>query len=204
MHGMQTVASTPSPPGTPYRFTVDEYLRMAETGLIAPDVRTELVDGQVVVMSPKNLPHIYTKNTLRRWLERALADERRWEVVDQDTMRAAEQEAPEPDIAVVPAIRPPLRRRAVPEAAEALLVVEVADTTLTDDLGRKRLLYARAGVPHYWVADVNAARLHLFADPRDGDYRQHDQVGAGDVVPLPRIGGRIDLPVDSIFGEIVD
>lgn len=201
---MQSVAAVPVPPGTPYRFTVDEYLRMAELGLIAPDVRTELVDGQVVVASPKNLPHIYTKNALRRRLERALADVPGWEVIDQDTVRAAPGEAPEPDIAVVPTISPPLGRHDIPRAADALLIVEVADTTLADDLGRKRRVYAGAGVANYWVADVNAAQVHRFAEPRDGDYQQIDLARSGDVIPLDCLGMPGAIPVADLFGAVIE
>lgn len=179
---MQTATITTPPSPGPYRFTVDEYLRMAELGLLHPDVRTELVDGQVIVMSPKNQPHIWTKNAIHEELYDALGRHPRWQVIDQDAIVVSEANAPEPDLAVVPR-RP--RADVLWRAAEAQLIVEVSDTTLADDLGRKRLLYAGAGVPNYWVADVNLRQVHRFAEPRDGDYAVHEVLDTDDRIRVP-------------------
>lgn len=196
---MQTVErSGTAPPQAPvYRFTVDEYVRMAELGILDPDVRTELVDGVIVVMSPKNPPHIFTKNAIHELLANALRPDLRWQVIDQDSVPITLREMPEPDLAVVPRLKPD----AFVVASEMLLVVEVADTSLRDDLGRKRRLYASANIPNYWVADVNAKQVHRFADSADGDYRVHEVLDTEASLTVP---GTPDpgttIPVASFFG----
>jgi Uma2 family endonuclease len=121
-------------PRARYRFTVDEYVRMGELGVLNPSARTELVDGQIVLMTPVDAPHVVTKNAIRRRVEAALAGAPDWQVIDQDPVRIPDADAPQPDVAIVR----PMTRAALASAASALLIVEVSDTTLADDLGRKR------------------------------------------------------------------
>jgi Uma2 family endonuclease len=66
-----------------------------------------------------------------------------------------------------------------------LLAIEVSDSSLRDDLGAKRLSYAKAGVPHYWVVDINAAQTHVFGEPLKGDYGSHDIVPFGKLIAVP-------------------
>lgn len=172
-------------PGKPYRFTVDQYLRLGEIGLLDSALRTELVAGEIVVVAPVNALHVVTKNTLRRAIERALAGSPAWEVIDQDPLRIGDADVPQPDIAVVR----PMTPAALASAADALLVIDVSDSTLIDDLGRKRRLYAGAGIPHFWVADVNRRVLHRFAEPAGGDYQVHDELSTDMLVAIPGTAG---------------
>src|SRR5438128_6108367 len=110
-------------------------------------------------------------------------------------MPIPDRNVPEPDIAVVPRVRD-----AFPSPSEVLLVVEVSDTTLSDDLGRKRRLYAAARVHNFWVADVKARQVHRFADPRDGDYRVHEILGMADTVRVPGAAeGSAAIRVAALF-----
>ena len=141
------------------RFTVDEYHRMAEAGILREDERVELLDGDVVEMSPVGDPHIAAVNRCSRRFTLALG-ERAW------------VQPPEPGAA-----RPPQRARAGPrpgaaggggrarELGEILLAIEVADTTAADDRARKVPLYARAGVPEVWLLDVVERTLEVYREP---------------------------------------
>ena len=196
MVSMQTAERVaPQTPGEPYRFTVDEYLRMAEQGTLDPDVRTELLDGVIVVMSPQNAPHIWTLSAIVEQLILGLAGHRAWQVISQIPLRIPDRDVPEPDVAIVPRLTP----GSVPLGPEALLAVEVSDTTLAEDLGRKRRLYASAGVPNYWVADVSAKQVHRFADPVEGDYATHELLTAPAALVVPGSENEQSVPVAAFF-----
>ncbi|HEY3107752.1 MAG TPA: Uma2 family endonuclease [Chloroflexota bacterium] len=178
---MQTVRAAPKPAGAPYRFTADEYFTMAAAGAIDPNVRTELVDGQVLLMAIPDWPHIQTKNLVHDELASGLAGARRgrWLVIDQDPLRLGRHDVRFPDIAVVP-----FGLGRVPEPGDVLLAIEISVTTLTADTQTKRRQYAGAGIPHYWVVDVRARQVRVYGQPRDGDYRTATTLGVGDQLAL--------------------
>lgn len=150
-------------------WTVEEYHRMAETGILNPEERVELIEGQIVPMSPKNPPHSAitqrTNNYLKTLLE-GLAMIRVQEPIHLD--RHSE---PEPDIAVVQ-IHPDDYDDHHPEPAEVFLVIEVADSTLKYDLENKAALYAKAQIAEYWVIDVNNQRVFVKRNPEGKAYQQ--------------------------------
>ena len=74
-----------------------------------------------------------------------------------------------------------------------LLAIELSDSSLRDDLGPKRLSYAKAGVPHYWVVDINAAQTHVMGDPVKGDYGSHDTVPFGKSIGVPGTGRKVRI-----------
>jgi Uma2 family endonuclease len=192
---MQTMPAAPPPAGAPYRFTADEYFTMAAVGALDPNVRTELVDGQVVLMAVPDWPHIQMKNRVHEELLKALGASARgaWQVVDQDPVRLTPNDVRFPDVAIV---RAALGR--VPEPSDVLLAIEVAVSTLATDTEAKRLEYARASVPHYWVVDVRAAQVRLYEQPRDGDYRSSLTLGADESVAVP-VEGASPIAVAALF-----
>src|SRR5215510_759028 len=138
--------------------TVTEYVRMGEAHVFAPDARLELMDGEIVEMAPIGSAHaavVYRLDTLLRKVAPGAM------VFVQSPLVLGERSVPQPDVML-------LRPRAdeyynsLPVAADALLVVEVADTTLAYDLEVKRPLYARAGVAEIWIVDVNRREVHVF------------------------------------------
>jgi Uma2 family endonuclease len=192
---MQTMPAAPQPAAVPYRFTADEYFAMATAGALDPNVRTELVDGQVVLMAVPDWPHIQMKNRVHEELLAALGAIGRgaWQVVDQDPVRLTPHDVRFADIAIV---RSALGR--VPEPGDVLLVVEVAVSTLAADTETRRLEYARAGVPHYWVVDVRAAKVHVYGRPHDGDYRSSAALGVEDQLVVP-VDGASPIAVAALF-----
>ncbi|MEM6315647.1 MAG: Uma2 family endonuclease, partial [Planctomycetota bacterium] len=141
----------------PMRFTVAQFDRLAELNLI-PE-KSELVDGQILLMPPAHHPHGFSLQMLYNRLLRCW-DEPRY-IANQATHRFVGTYRPMPDLALYDAFpdfdadTDPLPR----------LIVEVADSTQRYDLGDKRLRYAREGVPEYWVLDVPARRMHVLREP---------------------------------------
>jgi len=151
------------------RFTRAEYYRMAEVGILRPHDRVELIKGEIVEMSPIGRRHkAFVANIgellILRLASRALVHVQSGVVLADDT-------EPEPDVAV-------LRRRAVPykereaHAEDALLVIEVAESSLVYDRSTKQRLYAEARIPEYWVVDCAAEAVEVHRDPAPEGYRE--------------------------------
>ena len=165
-----TLANTrkPSIP-TQKLWSVDDYYRMSELGILAPDERTELIEGEIILMAAKNPPHVAISKFAADYLSNLLGNSVL--VRAQDPVRLSSRSEPEPDIALV---QPPLERYFDhhPTPEEIFLIIEVADATLRYDLKRKAELYAKAKISEYWVIDVNLARVHAFREPMHNTYQQ--------------------------------
>ena len=151
-----------------HSITVTEYVRMGEAHVFAHDARLELMEGEIVEMAPIGSAHaavVYRLDTLLRKVARGAM------VFLQSPLVLGERSAPQPDVMW---LRPRADEyyNALPVAADALLVVEVADATLKYDLEVKRPLYARAGVAELWIVDINRRELHVFREPEQ-DYTVH-------------------------------
>ena len=138
-----------------HKLTVEEYYRMAEVGVLAHDARVELIEGEVIDMAPIGSKHYSAVARLHRMLQLAWADKAM--VVAQSPLRLSKRSEPEPDIVVLKP-RDDFYASALPTGPDSLLVVEVSDTTLAYDVRIKAPLYARHGVPEYWVFDLSGQR----------------------------------------------
>jgi Uma2 family endonuclease len=150
-----------------HRVTVDEYHRMAEAGVLAPDARVELIEGEVVDMASIGTRHASTVKRLNRlFLEAAGA---RAIVSVQDPLRLGDMSEPEPDLML---LRPRDDWYASnhPTATDVLLLVEVSETSVRYDREIKIPLYARHGVQEVWIVDVDDRVVRFFRRPRDGAY----------------------------------
>ena len=149
----------------PFRFTVDQFLALCDQGLFDEFAKVELIEGEIVVMNAQFARHARIKSNLMRRIGNALeamgSPLQAWTEV---SILLSDGTLPEPDI-VVTSYR---GTGAVPLETVAL-VIEVSDSTLDTDLGRKADLYAQAGVPEYWVVDLNEDRVLMHANPRPGD-----------------------------------
>lgn len=146
------------------RFTTAEVLRMAETGLLKPQERVELIEGELTLMSPKHNKHEWLKARLVRWLSRRLRDELILAV--ESTLYLDERSFVEPDLMVY-------RANLMPEdvrGPDVLLAIEVSDSSLAFDLNVKAPLYARHGVPLYWAIDAETLETTLHAAPGETGY----------------------------------
>jgi Uma2 family endonuclease len=149
------------------RFTAHEYLKMAELGILAHDEKLELIAGEIYKkMSPIGLPHIWCVMRLTKIFERVLGN--KVFVSVQNPLRLDDYNEPEPDV-VLFALEAMNRQ---PTAKDALLVVEVSDSTLNLDRKVKLPLYARFDVVEVWIVNVSEKCVEAYRDAKDGMYRQ--------------------------------
>ena len=171
--------------------TVEQYHLMGEAGIFAPDARVELIEGEVIEMAPMGSRHYGAVTRLDRLLTFAVGE--RAIVSVRLPLRLGSMSEPEPDLCVLKA-RADFYASALPVAADALLVIEVSDSTLAYDVRIKTRLYARHGVPVCWVFDLQAPLLRVFSDPRDGAYASATEIAAPGSMPVPGLDGvAVDL-----------
>lgn len=176
------------------RFTVQEVLRMVETGILSDDEPVELLDGELVLMTPQDSWHATTTKKAERLLEEALGPG--FHARTHSPILVTEEDLPEPDVAVVRGEIEDYRHRH-PSGKDVLLVVEVARTSQAFDRA-KAALYARAGIQTYWLLDLPGYRLEVFSGPApEGRYREHAVFDAGSSVPIP--GADIEVAVAELF-----
>ena len=146
-------------------WTREAFDRMVESGGFDEDDRIELLDGEIWEMSPPGSRH----TTGTRLVEEALriAFGAGYEVRSENPFALDETSQPQPDVSVVPGT---IRDYTDAHPNQALLLVEVSDSTLSHDRGRKLVAYARNGMPEYWILDLKASRLEVYRDPSDSEY----------------------------------
>ena len=176
-------------------FTVESYQRLAELGVLGENDRVELIDGQVVEMTPIGDRHASCVRRLYDWFaHHALA----LAIIDvQNPVVLGANNAPQPDLAL-------LKRRADgyrqhPRARDVLLVIEVADTTLAYDRDVKIPLYARAGIPEAWLVNLPADRIDVYREPVAGKYAAVRTASRGETLSPLRFPNVI-LRIDVILG----
>jgi Uma2 family endonuclease len=173
------------------RFTIEEYYRLVEAGILEEDARVELLDGQIIPMAPIGPEHHWILEELTA----AFSDQRaqRFRVGPGRSLPIRPHDVPEPDLVLY---RPGLGRRRHLTAADVLLVIEIADSSLTHDLGYKADLYRRAKIPEYWVVDVRHPCLRVFT--LAGDRYETTIVREGRLSPQALPGVEVD--VTTLFG----
>jgi Uma2 family endonuclease len=166
------------------KFSVERYQRMIEAGILDDEDKVELLEGYVVLKMPRNPRH---DNAIDRIVD-VLYPLRPtgWRIRVQCAIRLSDSQ-PEPDIAMV---RGDLTRfeTAHPTAADVGLLIESADTSLQRDIADKARIYARAGIPAYWVLNLVDRRVEVFTRPSGPTaapvYADHQVFHPGDTVPL--------------------
>lgn len=188
------MATQAVPPATLHRLDTEAYNRIVESGVLEGQP-VELIDGFLVEhMSPQSPAH----SAIIERLTRHLAASQGWLRV-QLPLEVPPDSEPEPDLALVDRQSSPERH-----VRSALLAVEVAVSTHKLDRGAKAELYARAGVPVYWVVDVPARAIEVYGGPGKGGYRDCEVYrGSGVQVPSPAPGVE-ELDLDALFLDIGD
>lgn len=148
-------------------FTADEYHKMADVGILAPDDRYELIKGEIIKMAPIKSTHAGYVNFLLEYLIVTLHQQ--YTVIGQNPARLSPYSEPEPDI-VVANYREDRYRSAHPTPVDILLVVEVADSTLEYDRSTKKALYAEAGIPEYWIVNIPEKQVEIYRQPEGSTY----------------------------------
>jgi Uma2 family endonuclease len=162
------------------RFTVEEYHRMAEAGILGPDERVELIRGVIREMSPKRRKHVVGGSKLLALFFKAF--EGRASVYPEAPLEFRNLDSePQPDVVVCSNLD--IESWGTSDA-KPLLVVEIADSTLRYDMTEKAALYADARIPEYWVVNLVDRMLEVHRHPRDGVYETRLRVPcSGQVSP---------------------
>src|SRR5579883_1110083 len=150
------------------RLSVQDYHQMAESGILQPDERVELLEGQMIQMAAKGTAHSAAVTRIERLLRHRLGNQVLLRF--QDPVRLNDYSEPEPDVAVVQP-NTMLYEDHHPTPSEVFLLIEVSDTTLKFDREVKAPAYARAGIAEYWVLDVNGRKLHVYRMPGTDGYQ---------------------------------
>ena len=169
-----------------HRITVDEYHRMAEVGLLAPDARVELIEGEIIDMAPIGISHNCAVSKLNRLLVMAAGD--RAIVLSQGSFRLSNITEPQPDFILLKP-REDFYASKFAGGEDTLLVVEVSDTTLRYDRNVKVPLYARHGIPEVWIVDLQNGRLHFFRELVNEAYTDVTATDNPGITALPGVGG---------------
>lgn len=169
-------------------FSCDEFQQLVDSGFFAGE-RIELLDGVVITMSPQNTPHAATVNRLNYQLMQLCGPEVYIRV--QSPVTLDEYNQPEPDIAIC--LPDPLDYvKAHPQSEQILLIIEVAETSLRQDRQQKARLYARSGIPQYWIVDLGRRGIEVRTNPNrtTEKYSRVHSLRAGQTIALPN-GKRI-------------
>ncbi len=188
------------PPEPVYRLTVAQYHEMTAAGILADGDPLELLEGWLTPKMTKNPPHTTARESASEALRQMAPPG--WYVRSQEPITTEDSE-PEPDVAVVRGRRGQYDRHH-PEPRDVALVVEVADVTLRRDRTTKKRIYARTGIPVYWIVNLPERRIEVYSDPtgacQEPDYRQHEDYAAGAEVPVLIEGGEVSrVPVAALL-----
>jgi Uma2 family endonuclease len=172
----------------PHRMSAEDYIRLIMAGGFG-DAHVELVEGELVEMSPSHSKHgkllgriSFDLTTIYQLIG--------YEIQIDTIVQLSDSTVRAPDISVVDG-KSIDREKLLP--ADILLAVEIAGSTLAVDIGQKRIDYASSGIRHYWVVDVEGRRVHCYADPQGADYAAIKVVPFGGKVPVPGAEGAITV-----------
>lgn len=179
-----------------WKFDVDDYYRMAEAGILTEDDRVELIEGEIINMSPIGRRHASCVDRLTMFFAPRLAGKAIVRV--QNPFRISSFSEPQPDITLLKA-RDDFYSQAHPTPEDALLVIEVADSSVGYDRKVKMSLYARAGVPEAWVVNLPDDKLEAYSEPLNGSYQRVRELRRGESLTLKTLSS-ITISVDEILG----
>jgi Uma2 family endonuclease len=179
--------------------SIDDYHRMAADGLFSEDDRVELIEGEIVEMAPIGNRHATAVRRLSILLKDALG--RRALIDSQNPVELGDWSEPEPDIAVL-AWRDDYYAAAPPGAQDALLLIEIADSSLAYDREVKAPLYAHQGIRESWILDFPGGTLEVYRRPTPAGYREVRRLRRGDEVS-PLAFPDVTFSVSDLLGPAV-
>lgn len=175
-------------------WTVEEYHKMIESGILTRDSHVELLEGRIVEMSPQGPLHAGTTQRASDYIKARLQERAHVRMQLPVTLPTSE---PEPDVAVVKIDRGAYGDHH-PTPDEIFLLVEVADTTLRIDRLEKAPLYARANIPEYWILDVSDRQAYIFRDLTSAGYRTSFVLPDNAAIAL-RAFPTIEISISELF-----
>ena len=178
------------------RFTVKEFHHMGEAGILTEDDRVELIDGEIVHMTPIGSRHAACVKRFIRLLTTAVGD--RAIVAAQDPVVLGPDSEPQPDVALLRP-RPDFYAGGHPGPEDVWLLVEVTDTTAPFDRTVKVPLYARAGIPEVWLVDLAAQSVEVYRRPSASGYAEVQRLTRGHRLTCGAFPDR-SVTVDQVLG----
>lgn len=176
------------------KFNIDEYHKMAETGILTPEDQVELIQGEIITMSPIGTRHAACVNRLANLFPRLLGD--RGIISVQNPIRLNNYSEPQPDLVVLN-YRPDFYENKIPQPTEINLLIEVSDSTLKYDQDIKLPLYAQSNISEVWIVNLNNNTLDVYRQPQGKQYLTH-QKSVQSISPLAFLD--ITLRMNDIFG----
>ncbi len=176
-----------------FRFTADEYEQMIATGILTEDDRVELLEGEIIAMSPIGDEVVFSLNSLAELLFEQLRG--RAVVSMQNPIRLDAHSRPQPDIALWRR----RSRRSLPGPEDILLLVEISDSTLGSDRLVKIPLYARAGISEVWLVNLIDENVEIYRQPQDDMYRSTQTATQGESIS-PSAFPDMVVPIDAVLG----
>jgi Uma2 family endonuclease len=192
----ETGLLTRNPWVTRRALTVAEYHRMGDVGILTEDDRVELIEGELIAPFPISSLHAGTVNALSRMLVLAIVD--RAIVAVQNPVQLDDLSEPQPDFSVLRP-RDDFYRRATPRPADVLLIIEVADSSLNYDRNVKRSLYARHGIPEFWIVNLAAGKIEVCRSPEGEQYVSVSLAGR-EALLEPQLLPGVTIPVAVLLG----
>ena len=196
----ETLAALPDPwyPSR-FRFSVEEYMKMAEAGIFTENERVELLDGEIIEKTPAGNPHEANTSGSLRFLA-PLFVEGRAVLRVQSHVLLDDNSRPEPDLALLK-WREDLYRHRSPAPQDVLLLIEVSDSSLPYDRGTKLSRYAEAGIPEVWIENIPARSIEVYSNPVNGNYTTTRVYRPGDTI-RPIAFPDVELPVSQFIGAL--
>jgi Uma2 family endonuclease len=191
---MAAVIQNAPVPAPHFKLTVEDYYRMGEAGILGADDRVELIEGEIIEMPPIACFHAGLGSRISDWLMRLLVG--RAIAWARYPIRLSGHSAPQPDLALLK-FRSDYYKGGLPTPADVLLVVEIADTSLHTDREVKAPLYAKHGIPEYWLVDLKARCVEVYLTPEEGRYQSVQTHKKGILAPqaFPEAG----LDIGGLF-----
>ncbi|MFM7579227.1 MAG: Uma2 family endonuclease, partial [Microcystaceae cyanobacterium] len=174
------------------KWSLEDYHQLINNGVLCKK-KVELLDGELIEMSPESPLHSYVTRSSSDYLRQAL--KRLARVIEAHPITLTNSE-PEPDLAIVK-LSPTDYKHHHPFPEDIFWLIEISNKTLNYDLNDKRKIYAQDGIIEYWVADINNRQVHIFLNPKDGDYQTTKIVSEG--VIKTQTFPTIDLSIQHLF-----
>jgi Uma2 family endonuclease len=179
-----------------HKLSVSDYYRMGDAGILHEDSRVELIEGELIDMSPIGSHHAGIVTRISHLLNKKISDQAIVSV--QNPVRLSDWSEPQPDIMLLKP-RSDYYYDSHPKPSDVLVLIEVADSSIDYDRKTKLPLYARSGIQEFWIIDLNAKRLERYTQPNDTGYGQCETLDkSATAVPA----GLPDVAID--LGQILD
>ncbi|MBL9176589.1 MAG: Uma2 family endonuclease [Verrucomicrobiaceae bacterium] len=179
-----------------YAFTVRDFHQLVQSGHFTRQDRIELINGELTIMPPIGPEHSFHTRRITNVLPVELPSDVMLQMNEPITI--PEHSEPQPDAAVVKA-KADGYRKAHPGPKDVLLIIEVADSSVEFDVQIKSKLYAKAGIPEYWVMNIKEASLHVFTGPSAKGYKNIEVLDAADTVRSRSVKG-LKIAVKKLLG----